>query len=150
MSDHGDDVTSVGFSPDGTRIVSGISNRDNRLTAWAFVRFARRRCVDAGTRGGAEECSQRFWQRPRRRRVFVRGADVSTLSLVAEQPSGHSYAVKSVAFSPCGTMVVTGDMGGIKLWGERRSLACARDRGDSQCESRLRRGCVYGFAAQMH
>ena len=54
----------------------------------------------------------------------VRGADASTLALVVEQQDAHSLGVRSVAFSPDGTTIVSSSTDrSIKLWGERRSLA---------------------------
>ena len=54
-------------------------------------------------------------------------ADASSMALVAEQPSAHSDYVRSVAFSPDGTRIVSGAgsvfSGDLKVWGGRRLLA---------------------------
>eukprot|EP00966_Prymnesium_polylepis_P111329 2574845-Prymnesium_polylepis.2 len=69
----------------------------------------------------------------------MRGADATTLALMANEINAHSGAVLSVGFSPDGTRIVSGSGAGgnypysMKVWGERRFLAvlsCARGRGE--------------------
>eukprot|EP00966_Prymnesium_polylepis_P331862 7387425-Prymnesium_polylepis.4 len=53
------------------------------------------------------------------------GADASELQLTKEKPSVHSDDVKSVAFSPDGSRIVSGSYdNSIKLWGGRPTFAC--------------------------
>jgi WD40 repeat protein len=59
--------------------------------------------------------------------VRLCGADVSMPTHVIQQPSAHDLDVNSVGFSPDGTKIVSGSLGGsIKLWGERAiAFECA-------------------------
>ena len=58
--------------------------------------------------------------------VRLRGADASTLLLVAEQTSVHTDIVTSVSFSPYGTRIASGSHdASVKLWGGRASLTFA-------------------------
>ena len=56
---------------------------------------------------------------------MLRGADATTLTLVAEQTNAHGgWHVRSVGFSPDGTRIVSGsDDYSVKVWGGRRPLA---------------------------
>ena len=121
-SAHADTVHSVDISPDGTRMVSG--SFDATIKLWggrALLRACTVLCVllTFGTRLGVPERALK------RRRMLERGADASTLALVAEV-GPVNFIVFSVSFSPDGTQIVSGSDGNIELWGgnARYMLTC--------------------------
>eukprot|EP00966_Prymnesium_polylepis_P185685 4304229-Prymnesium_polylepis.1 len=105
-SAHCDYVQSVGFSPDGTRIVSGSNEGVN---VWgrqhSLVPCCRMLAVAADVQWAVADgvcvwCV--IW------RVAV---DASNMALVAELSSAHDNYVPSVGFSPDGTRIVSGSAG---------------------------------------
>jgi WD40 repeat protein len=113
-------VNSVGFSPDGTRIVSGGSDRSIKL--WGGPALLMRVVVSSP---GPAVVVAEAWVVV----LLCRCADASTLTLVIDK-RGLSGAVSSVGFSPDGRRVVSGsesetsqwNTGSIKLWGARALL----------------------------
>ncbi|MGK0187511.1 MAG: WD40 repeat protein/tetratricopeptide (TPR) repeat protein [Verrucomicrobiales bacterium] len=113
---HSGAVTSVFFSPDGTRIVSG--SRDNTVKLWD---------ADTGNEiasleGHSERVTSVAFSPDGSRIVSgsfdntVKLWDVATGNEIASL-KGHSESVTSVAVSPDGTRIVSGSWDGtIKLW----------------------------------
>ncbi|KIK59006.1 hypothetical protein GYMLUDRAFT_245771, partial [Collybiopsis luxurians FD-317 M1] len=97
-------ITSVAFSPNGTRIVSGSlgdpskGHNSTRITSVAFSPNGTR--IVSGSLGG----TVRMW-------------DANTGNQIGEPLQGHDRAVASVAFSPNGSSMVSAsqDMT-IKIW----------------------------------
>ncbi|KAF5370260.1 hypothetical protein D9757_012015 [Collybiopsis confluens] len=118
LSGHRREVTSVAFSPDGTRIVSGSGDNSVRIwnaengtavgkplqghTDWvSSVAFS-----PDGTRivSGSGDNSARIWN-----------ADSGTA--VGKPLQGHTNWVSSVAFSPDGARIVSGSVdNSVRLW----------------------------------
>jgi WD40 repeat protein len=114
-SAHSHSVHSVSFSPDGTRIVSGSSL--GMLELWGARCCSRCSRVSSWWRRVLQDVAECVCAR-------LRGADGSTLALVAEHTWAHSADVWSVVFSPDGTKIVSGSSdSSIKLWGGRHSRA---------------------------
>ena len=96
QSAHSGPVTSVAFSPDGTTIVSGSS--DKTLKVW-----------DAGASALTPSNPQPKTYRP----VLA----AASLELKAEKEDAHSSLVLSVAFSPDGKTIVSGSADQtLKVW----------------------------------
>jgi WD40 repeat protein len=116
MDGHSNSVSSVAFSLDGTRIVSGSD--DDTLRLWDAVSDAHLNtlkghtdCVFSvafspdGTRvvSGSRDNTVRLWD-------VISGAHLNTLI-------GHASSVYSVTFSPDGTRVVSGSGdNNVRLW----------------------------------
>ena len=115
LSARSSDVYSVGFSPDGTRIVSG--SRDKSIQLWGELRLLALCSL---------KCS---WWQPCAQCVVADGVGArrtyaATLAPLDERTSAHSSDVYSVSFSPDGTKIVSGSSdNSIRLWGGQRSLA---------------------------
>ena len=96
QSAHSDVIWSVAFSPDGSTIVSGSD--DKTIKVW-----------DAGTLA-------RHIPHPSPK-LSAPTLATASLELKAEKQSAHSDWVKSVAFSPDGSSIVSGsDDQTIKVW----------------------------------
>jgi WD40 repeat protein len=86
---HSQPITSVAFSPDGTKIVSG--SWDQTIKVW-----------DSGKLGLLSERTN---------------AHSDWITSVAFSPDGTKIGITSVAFSPDGTKIVSACTGGtIKVW----------------------------------
>ncbi|KAL1690695.1 hypothetical protein GGG16DRAFT_55096 [Schizophyllum commune] len=104
-----DKVLSVAYSPDGTKIVAGLS--DHTLRLWDA---GTGRQIGAGIRGHERVvCSVAF--SPDGSRIAsgsgdntVRLWDTKTGQQQGEASCGHTYSVRSVAFSPDGSIIVSG------------------------------------------
>jgi WD40 repeat protein len=107
QSAHSDTIWSVGFSPDGTKIVSGSD--DKTLKVWDFKVWDFK-VWDAGASALTPSNPQPKTYRP----VLA----AASLELKAEKQSAHSdVGWLSVAFSPDGKSIVSGssDMT-LKVW----------------------------------
>ena len=94
---HSDYINWVAFSPDGTKIVSG--SKDKQIKVWGERPFL--------TAKRPNYCLTAPWLL----------ADASSLALVTEKTNAHSNWIRSVAFSPDGTKIVSGsDDKTIKVW----------------------------------
>ena len=91
-------IMSVVFSPDGTKIVSGSS--DKTIKVWDF---------------GALEPSKRP---ALAKNLMCAGLPGTvTMELLSEKKNAHSWDISSVAFSPDGTKIVSGSLDKtIKVW----------------------------------
>ena len=94
---HSDAITSVTFSPDGTKIVSG--SWDQTIKVW-----------DSG--------APQAQNRPSLAKTDTLLACLAVkLELLSEKTDAHSAQVMSVVFSPDGTKIVTGSADRtIKFW----------------------------------
>ena len=110
-------VTSVAFSPDGKRIVSG--SWDKTIKVWDAAsgqrnphpQGAHERGHERGVQPGRQTDRQRQL-RTRRSRCGTRPAASETLTL-----KGHTNEVTSVAFSPDGKRIVSGSRDNtVKVW----------------------------------
>jgi WD40 repeat protein len=113
---HSNQVRSVAFSPNGTRIVSGSD--DNTLRLWDAVSGTHLNTLNGhsswvwsvafspdGTQivSGSGDKTLRLWD-------AVSGTHLNTLN-------GHSSSVRSVTFSPDGTLIVSGSEDKtLRLW----------------------------------
>ncbi len=95
---HSEDLRSVAFSPDGTKIVSGSKDRTIRI--WDL---------------GAPRALKIAPPWPKLTPVLACLADA--LGLLSEKTNAHGYSISSVAFSPDGTKIVSGSSDGtIRVW----------------------------------
>ena len=119
LTGHTDVVTSVAFSPDGTRIVSGSD--DNTVRLWdADTGQPIGAAADRPHRRG-DQCGVQPRRAPHRLRQLTTrrcGCGTPTPANRSAQPlTGHTGAVYSVAFSPDGTRIVSGsDDKTVRLW----------------------------------
>ncbi|KAG9119888.1 hypothetical protein FRC07_004865, partial [Ceratobasidium sp. 392] len=118
LINYGHPVTSVGFSPDGRRIVSG--SLDNMVRVWD---------ADTGAPVGEPLAGHSNWvlsvaYSPDGRRIVsgsldntVRVWDADTGAPVGEPLAGHSGAVLSVAYSPDGRRIVSSSSDNtVRVW----------------------------------
>ncbi|MDS4014332.1 MAG: hypothetical protein RKP46_08240, partial [Candidatus Accumulibacter sp.] len=102
-------VTSVAFSPDGRRIVSGSD--DNTLRLWDAATGA---AIGEPLRGHTERVASVAFSPDGRRIVSGSGDktlrlwDAATGAAIGEPLQGHTEWVSSVAFSPDGRRIVSG------------------------------------------
>jgi len=97
MNAHSDFIRSVAFSPNGTKIVSGSD--DKTIKVWDF---------------GAPRAQNRA-SLAKTDAIWLAVAD--KLELLSEKTNAHSDWIKSVAFSPDGTKIVSGsDDKTVKVW----------------------------------
>jgi WD40 repeat protein len=119
---HAGQVSSVAFSPDGARVLSGsggLLEKDHTIKLWDIATGALIRTFEGHSGSGVT--SMAF--SPDGSRVLSGGADTtiklwdaSTGALIRTF-EGHSDAVWSVAFSPDGARVLSGSYGKtLKLW----------------------------------
>ncbi|CAE6441989.1 unnamed protein product [Rhizoctonia solani] len=118
---HTDTVRSVGFSPDGSRVVSG--SHDKTIRVWDVERGITMLGPLEGHTGwvrstafspdGSQivscsfDCTLRLW-------------DIRSGGMISEPYEGHRGFINSVAFSPCGTYVVSGGKDKtVRLWDVR-------------------------------
>ena len=94
---HSREISSVAFSPDGTKIVSGSD--DKTIKVW-----------DSG--------APRAQNRPSLAKTDTLLACLADkLEMLSEKTNAHSDAIRSVAFSPDGTKIVSGSRDKtIKVW----------------------------------
>lgn len=118
LNGHTKSVTSVAFSPDGTRIASGsydgtirlwysntgnaigkpLTGHTNRVYSVAFSPDGAR------IASGSADCSVRLW-------------DANTGYAIGNPLEGHTHYVRSVTFSPDGTRIVSGSYDDtVRLW----------------------------------
>ncbi|KAG2340650.1 WD40 repeat-like protein [Suillus weaverae] len=115
---HTDSVLSVSFSPDSTRIVTGLADKTVRL--WDA---ATGHPVGEPLRGHTD-CVNSVSFSPDGTRIVtgswdktVRLWDAATGQAVGEPLRGHTHSVNSVSFSPDGTRIVTGSRDStVRLW----------------------------------
>jgi WD40 repeat protein len=118
---HEDKVTSVAFSPDGSRIVSGSDDRTLRL--WDVRTGAG---IGAPLRGHEDKVTSVAFSPDGRRIVSgswdttLRLWDARTGASVGTPLQGHEAVIWSVAFSPDGSRIVSGsDDRTLRLWNAR-------------------------------
>ena len=111
-------VTSVAFSPDGTRIVSG--SEDNSVRIWD----AERGMQIGGPLQGHPDYVTSVAFSPDGKRI-VSGSDDTSLRVwdaerevqIGSPLEGHTWYVRSVAFSPDGTRIVSGSCDRtVRVW----------------------------------
>ena len=112
-------MTSVAFSPDGTRIVSGSA--DNTVRLWdAATGQPVGNPLTGHTGSGVQRGVQPRRQAHRLRQLAtttVRLWDADTGQPVGQPLTGHTDTVTSVAFSPDGTRIVSGSADNtVRLW----------------------------------
>jgi len=94
---HSDTIWSVAFSPDGTKIVSG--SRDKTIKVWDSGALLPSKLPLLGPNSCLLACL------------------ADKLELLSEKTNAHSDWIRSVAFSPDGTKMVSGsDDKTIKVW----------------------------------
>jgi WD40 repeat protein len=133
-------VTSVDFSPDGRRVVSGsgdniiriwdVGNKERKPTGYSEAvlhnALAWIRNAGTGKKGrklkGHSDMVNSVAFSPDGKRV-VSGSNDNSVRIwnvakgrIEHIMRGHSGGVRSVAFSPDGTLVVSGAWDGIRIW----------------------------------
>jgi WD40 repeat protein len=126
---HRDSVSSVAFSPDGTRIVSG--SKDQTIRVWD----ARTGKTVAGPFKGHTHWVWSVAFSPDGMRIVsgsqdqtIRVWDARTGETVVGPFKGHTYSVLSVAFSPDGMRIVSGSNDRtIRIWNAYSTNAVAEN-----------------------
>ncbi|MDJ0705872.1 MAG: WD40 repeat domain-containing protein [Leptolyngbyaceae cyanobacterium MO_188.B28] len=115
IAGHTSDVTSVAFSPDGQRVVSG--SEDNTVRLWDLQGNA----IGEPFQGHTSDVTSVTFS-PDGQTVVSGGADgtvrLSDLqgNAIGESFQANTLRVNSVAFSPDGQIVVSGGLEGVQLW----------------------------------
>ena len=118
LAGHSKSVKSVAYSPDGTKIISGLA--DSTIKIWDANTG---QCLQ--TMKGDKYCVDAVAYSPDGKRIISGGWD-NTVKIwdantgqCLKTLKGHSDDVESVAYSPDGTKIISGsDDPTIKIWGE--------------------------------
>ncbi|CCA77365.1 related to WD40-repeat protein (notchless protein) [Serendipita indica DSM 11827] len=123
---HESRVNAVGFSPDGSQIVSGSD--DNTIRLWDA---ATGQAVGEPLRGHESEVSAVGFSPDGSQIVSgswdktIRLWDAATGQAVGEPLRGHESAVRAVGFSPDGSQIVSGSEDNtIRLWNTETVIRC--------------------------
>ena len=124
-------VTSVAFSPDGTRIVSG--SVDQTVRVWDADRGVQ---IGSPLQGHTHPVRSVAFS-PDGTRIVSGSSDKTVRVWDAERGvqigsplQGHTDDVRSVAFSPDGTRLVSGsDDNTVRVWNSRRNVQISNDVG---------------------
>ena len=112
-------VTSVAFSPDGTKIVSGGGS--GTIKVWDATSLNMITSTDTGCGSGISSVDFS----PDGTKIVsgdgcgtIKVWDATSLSMITQVESVCQYGISSVEFSPDGTKIVSGDVtcGTIKVW----------------------------------
>jgi len=124
LQGHTGNVTSVAFSPDGTRIVSG--SNDNTVKVWNAERGVQ---IGSPLQGHTHYVTSVSFS-PDGTRI-VSGSDDKTVRVwdaergvqIGSPLQGHTHQVTSVAFSPDGTRIVSGSADKtVRIWDAERGV----------------------------